>query len=291
MNADSAFVIGATHAVCQDYAVAGNGRLAEQARDANSPAAPYLILSDGCSSSSDTDIGARLLVKAAEQILLAYRPLASELAEMHKESARRALTWVKLAGLSPQAVDATLLTAHVRDGELIIGCSGDAVIVLQSSTGAFDVYAISYPSGYPLYPGYLHQPERLMASTDHGRINKEVKRFRCASAVEPLRLEEATISVSLTEVLTVKVCDYKHAVLLSDGIHSFFTTRQTETSKMAEDLPMDQTLKELISFKNFRGAFAGRRLKSFLKVCQSRGWQHRDDLSIGALYLGNPSGD
>ncbi|MFN2514557.1 MAG: protein phosphatase 2C domain-containing protein, partial [Pyrinomonadaceae bacterium] len=132
MNVDSAFIIGATHAVCQDYAVAGNGLPTHQARDENSPAAPYLILSDGCSSSPDTDIGARLLVKAAEQILLVYRPLASELPEMHKESAQRALTWAGLAGLSPQVVDATLLTAHVRGDELILGCSGDAVIVLQS---------------------------------------------------------------------------------------------------------------------------------------------------------------
>ena len=291
MNADSAFIIGVKHAVCQDYAVAGNGLMAEQTLNANSLDAPYLILSDGCSSSRDTDIGARLLVKAAEQILRAYRPLANELAEMHKESARRALTWAALAGLPPQVVDATLLTAHVRDDELILACSGDSVIALQSWAGVLDVYAISYPSGYPLYPAYSHQPERLLASTAHGRISKEVQRFRCASAAEPLRLEETTNSVSLTEVLPVKAGDYKHAVLLSDGIHSFFTTRQTETSKMVKDIPMDQIVKELTAFKNVRGAFAGRRLKSFLKGCQSRGWQHRDDLSIGALHLGDSSGD
>ena len=288
MNADSAFIIGATHAVCQDYAVAGNGLPTQQAVDANSKAAPYLILSDGCSSSPDTDIGARLLVKAAEQILLAaLRPLANELAEMHKESARRALIWAELAGLPPQAVDATLLSAHLNGDELILGCSGDGVIVLQSWAGALDVYAISYPSGYPLYPGYSHQPERLLALTDDGRVSKEVRRFRCPSMAEPLRLEETTTSVSLTEVFTVKASDYKHAVVLSDGIHSFFTTQQTETSKRVDDIPMEQILKELISFKNVRGAFAGRRLKSFLKGCQAMGWQHRDDLAIGALHLGD----
>jgi hypothetical protein len=288
MNADSVFIIGATHAVCQDYAVAGNGLLTHQVLDANLPAAPYIILSDGCSSSPDTDIGTRLLVKAAEQTLLApLRPSANEVAGMHKESARRALIWAGLAGLHPQAVDATLLTAHLSDDELILGCSGDGVIVLQSWAGAVDVYAISYPSGYPLYPGYLHQPERLLAMSNDGRVSKEVKRFRGASVAEPLRLEETTLSVSPTEVFSVKASDYKHAVLLSDGIHSFFTTEQTETSKKVEAIPMEQILKELISFKSLRGAFVGRRLKSFLKECHVRGLQHGDDLAIGALHLGD----
>src|SRR6266496_2217714 len=204
MNADSAFIIGASHTVCQDYAVAGHSLLTQRAPDINSAATPYIILSDGCSSSPDTDIGARLLVKAAEQILLApLRPLANELAEMHKESARRALLWAGIAGLQPQALDATLLTVHFSDDGLILGCSGDGVIALQSWAGELDVYVISYLSGYPLYPGYAHQPERLLALTDDGRISKEVRHFRCASITDSLLLEETTTSASLTEVFAV----------------------------------------------------------------------------------------
>jgi hypothetical protein len=288
MNADSAFIIGATHAVCQDYAVAGNGLPAQHTPSAGSFASPYLILSDGCSSSPDTDIGARLLAKAAEQLLLVgVRPLAHELAEMHSESALRALIWAELAGLRLQAVDATLITAHLSDDEFIIGCSGDGVIVLQSWAGAVDAYAISYPSGYPLYPGYAHQPERMLALTDDGSVSKEIRHFHCDSNAETLRLEETTTSVSPTEVFTVKSSDYKHAVVLSDGIHSFITTRQTETSKRVEAIPMEEILNDLIAFKSVHGAFVGRRLKNYLKVCQAKGWQHRDDLAIGALHLGD----
>jgi len=50
---------------------------------------------------------------------------------------------------------------------------------------------------------------------------------------------------------------------------------------------MEEILKELISFKSVRGAFVGRRLKSFLKDCRAKGRQHGDDLSIGALHLGD----
>jgi hypothetical protein len=203
---------------------------------------------------------------------------------MHEESARQALVWANLAGLTPHAVDATLLTAHLSNGQLILGCSGDGVIALRSWTGAFDVFAISYPTGYPFYPGYAHQPERLLALKDG--ISKTIDHFRCDSGAETLRLEESSTSGSHTEVFQVKAADYKYVVLISDGIHSFFSTKQTETSKRVEDIPMERIITELISFKSVRGAFVGRRLRIFLKECQSKGWQHRDDLAIGALHLG-----
>ena len=50
-HADAAFTIGKTHAVCQDYA------LAQNASDTSPLRATWL--SDGCSSSPHTDIGAR----------------------------------------------------------------------------------------------------------------------------------------------------------------------------------------------------------------------------------------
>lgn len=289
MNADSAFLIGATHAVCQDYAVAGNGTPDERAIVSNLQTDPYVILSDGCSSSPDTDIGARLLVKAAEQVLLKARaPTAQTLAESHQEAARRALRWAEMAGLRPQALDATLLTAHLSGDELIAGCSGDGVIVFQSCTGAIDAYSISYASGYPLYPAYAHQPERQLALEDKTRCcDKEVKHFRCVSATEPLRLEESWASSSLTEVFTVSVADYKYAAVFSDGLHSFFSTRQTQTTKRVEAISMEEALCELIAFKNVRGAFVRRRLKRFVKDCQTKGWQHLDDLSVGVLHAGD----
>ena len=288
MNADSVFIKGATHAVCQDYAVAGDRLPIQPAAETNSQVAPYVILSDGCSSSPDTDIGARLLVKAAEQILLTSgQPSASDLAAMHKEAARRALVLAELTGVSPQAVDATLLTVHLRGDELITGCSGDGVIVLQSRADVLDIYTISYASGYPLYPSYAHQPERLLALEQDGGTGKEVKHFRCASVEEPVRLVETSSGALLTEVLAVKASDYKLAVILSDGIHSFFTIRQTETGRRVEAITMEETLRELISFKSLRGAFVGRRVKRFIKDYLTRGWQQTDDLAVGALHLGD----
>lgn len=271
MNADSAFRVGSSHDVCQDYAAAG----------ACGSCGPYAVLADGCSSSPDTDVGARLLVKAAERLLReSGGPPADGLAELHAEAARLALSWAGLLGLRPQAVDATLLTAHLRGGELVVGCSGDGVICLQTTEGALDVYVVSYPCGYPVYPAYAHQPERLRALADAGLGSKEVTHLRADSAKGALRPAGVSEGGALTEVFAVGAAGYRVATLLSDGAHSFFRTEQ------AESIPAESVLPELVSFKNTRGAFVGRRMRGFLKDCQQKGWRHADDLSLAALHLG-----
>ena len=287
MNADSAFQIGASHAVCQDYSLAGACPPAALSGAPGPRASPYVILSDGCSSSPDTDVGARLLVRAAERTLLGLGGAAArDLAEVHTEAARLALTWAELLGLRPQAVDATLLTAHLDGGELVLGCSGDGVVCLQTRAGAVDVYSISYPSGYPLYPSYAHQPARLLALGDDGRPRKEVRHLRSASPEERLRPGGTSVVDSPTEVFSLKAADYKFAALFSDGVHSFFHPGQPGAGGRGEPVPLDEVLQDLISFKSTRGAFVGRRMKRFLKDCRQRGWQHADDLSVGALHLG-----
>jgi len=274
MNADCTFQIGATHSVCQDYVIARN--------DSQSP---YVILSDGCSSSPDTDIGARLLVKAAEQIVAVDH--ASEVEELHKASARVALDWAELIGVPPESVDATLLTAQVRGEKLIIGCSGDGVIVLESPEGVLEVHAISSPSGYPFYPAYAHQPERLAELVVKQRSRKELKHFRRDSAHGQLRLVRETSSDSLTEVFELNPLDYKYAAVASDGLHSFFQTQQSVSGKRVEAICLARVLDEFWSFKNSHGAFVERRMKKFKKDCDAKAWHHADDVAIGVIHLGD----
>jgi hypothetical protein len=133
----------------------------------------------------------------------------------------------------------------------------------------------------------MHQPRRLLALKDKESACKEVKHFRSASVEEPLLLRDTSNGGGLTEVFTVRARDYKYVALFSDGIGSFYCAQQTETSKRVEAVPFDEILRGLVSFKSTRGAFARRRMKSFLKDCQTRGWRHMDDLAVGALYLGD----
>lgn len=242
MNTDAFIDIGSTHAVCQDYAIARRG---------------YVILSDGCSSSPDTDIGARLLVRALDQALTAHA--TREIAELHAEAAYTALAWSKTLGLPAQSVDATLLSAHVANEDLIIACSGDGVIILETQAGVLDVHPISSPSGYPFYPSYLHQPDRLGEMVRHNRSSRTI-------------------------VFRFNAADYKYAAIATDGLTSFFHTQPAATGKRVEPVRLPDVLAELWSFKNSHGAFVQRRLKRFKKdTC----WQHADDLSLAVMHFGD----
>ena len=265
MNTDCSIDIGSSHLICQDYAIARDGAV---------------ILSDGCSSSTDTDIGARLLVKAAEKVLT-----RQGVEELHRVAAQIALGWANLIGVAPQSVDATLMTAHISGDNLIVACSGDGVIVLESQEGVLDVYAISSPSGYPLYPSYIHQPERLAELANTGRYGKELKHYRRESMHGQLNLLEIITSDSLTEVLKLKVSDYKYAAVASDGIDSFFHTQQSDNGKRVAAVCMTDVFHEFWSFKNSHGSFVERRMKRFKKDADAKGWQHADDLAVGVIHL------
>jgi hypothetical protein len=268
MNTDSGIQIGSTHSLCQDYVIARNG----SANDS------FVILADGCSSSPDTDIGARLLVKAAEKIFTEQG--IDDVEQLHKAAARLALDWAAAIGVRAQSVDATLMTAHVSGEELIIACSGDGVIVLESQNGAVDLYVISSPSGYPFYPCYINQPERLSELISNDRTTKEIKHY------SRFNLADVTTSDSLTEVFKLNASEYKYAAVASDGINSFFRTSKSPNGKRVEEVCLFDVIHEFWSFKNSHGAFVERRLNRFTKDIQANGWQHADDLSIGVIHLG-----
>ena len=250
-------MIGATHSVCQDYAVAKDS---------------YIILSDGCSTSPDTDIGSRLLVKAAEQqIQDRFNPET-----LNGDAAQLALSWAQAMNLPAQAVDATLLIALIDDDDLFISCSGDGVIVTETNDGRRDIYDISYPLGYPLYPAYVHQPDRFATMVNSGRSTKEVRHIR---NTEPSRSYPCD---SVTHVMRLPAKHYRFIALISDGVRSFFTTEEGTVAS----LDTLAVIAELVGFKSWNGQFVGRRVKRFMKDCQLNGWQHADDLSIGVICPG-----
>ena len=266
MNADCAFIIGSTHSICQDYAFARNN---------------YVIVADGCSTSPDTDIGARLIVRTASQLI--SNGDSDDVASLHGDASRIALQWANDIGLQPQSVDATLLTATVHDDDVIIGASGDGVIILASNSGALDVYSISFPSGFPLYPAYAHQSDRLLAWQGKPQAYREIRHFQAVSG--SLDLVESSTTTGLTETIRVKANDFRYVALITDGAHSFYKNENGTTSRHATSIAIEQVLHELLAFKGGHGAFVARRAKRFQKQCESNGWRHADDLALGAIYF------
>lgn len=230
MPASAAYAIGSSHTVCQDYARAGSDRA---------------LLSDGCSGSPDTDIGARLLVTAALQ-----EPTLD--GGLPARAAQTARGWAALQGLAvpdrtPGCLDATLLLAW-RDGDHLRALiAGDGAVAVRYRSGETACHRIDH-GPTPPYPIYHHQPARL------------------AHLAAPSAPVCFSVPVSEVDLLAV----------LSDGVFTF--------TGPAGPVPAAEIAAELLAVRAPVGDFFTRRLRRFrTRTCAARGWSHSDDLSIAGV--------
>ena len=276
MIPDCSTSIGSTHAVCQDYARCGEGQ-----------DGPYVLLSDGCSSSHDTDIGARLLVLAAEKYVnWGYK------VSMHdypKAVIEEAYSHAKRIGLQETCLDATLMAVRMIDGSLVATVYGDGMIA-QRIRGNIFVSEVSYPDGYPNYMSY-------MLNEDRSQATKALRSPRILSfEIRPDGMTSETGDIEMGCDFYYKYVDSEadFVALISDGATSFIKPVVSETSKKAENVPLHEVLRGLLAFKslpqhgdrsNLQTGFVRRRMQKFLKESSKNGWQHYDDLSVGAVAL------
>ena len=152
IHTDALSVLGSTHFVCEDYVVHGG------------ETHPYVILADGCSSSKDTDIGARILVKVAERC---FGKLAQDgmhifddegfvFNQMFSVIITEANTIARVMGLDSSCLDATLIIAMVMDNAIRVLMLGDGFVgsVMTDGVNGVQVYRQSYSMNAPYYLSY-----------------------------------------------------------------------------------------------------------------------------------------
>ncbi|BDI28095.1 hypothetical protein CCAX7_001460 [Capsulimonas corticalis] len=276
MNCDCAFFIGADHKICQDYALCSGG-----------DDSCAVVLSDGCSSSPDTDIGARLLVKAAagSMSLIDVIPDPFEsLDRYHQQTLRLAALGCNVIRLDPACLDATLMTIKANAEGFVVSCYGDGVFALLRRDGVAEIYSIDFADGYPHYLSYLLHPERhdeFEAWTSN--IKHVTRQLLPRDGSEP----NTRVSDAAVEFYYGSAADYLFAVAISDGIFSFTEAPQPGSPQPGRTLPLEDVLTPLLDFKNASGEFVQRRLQAFLRTCALRRWRHSDDLAMAAIYLGD----
>lgn len=279
MSADFFFKMGATHSVCQDYAVAGE--TADGVR--------YAVVSDGCSGgavpgvpgSPFTDFGARFLVKAAERraigIAGGFWPAKSILADA--QAAARVLS------LPASALDATLIAAAVQgDGQVQVFQCGDGVVIYRERSGRIRYCSPEFAGNQPFYLSYQRDQallQRYCELTQEATVTCGM-RIQLPGA-EPCWTRSAS-SVSVEQLKTdwsvFDPADVDLILLCSDGILSFQRTG-------GESVPVEEVIDQLLAIKSYQGQFVGRRCHNFFgKFCQENDWTHADDVAIAGIYLG-----
>lgn len=266
INTDIFLKIGDQHKVCEDYIIAGNDPV------------QYIILADGCSSSNNTEMGARILCHLAKQYLH-YR---IDDVYAHSVNYNKMGNWVihnaelvaRQLGLSISCLDATLLVSYCLDNHVHTFLYGDGVIITEDMNGHIKVNSIEFTNNAPYYLSYRIDPnrDRIYYENKNSMIlafeNDDDKGMRVEFAYDAIY----AVEYSLHEFKKVFVC--------SDGIRSFIRKDPRERQM----IPVHGIIQPMVDFKNVKGEFLKRRLKRALKNFEENEIGHVDDLSIGA-YL------
>ena len=296
-TADCAFAIGADHAVCEDYGLSHCGIRPEPS---------FVALADGCSSSVDTDIGARLLCHAVARrfklragALRANPDTVFEPPFAPDAVVRDADAWRAIMRLPVDALDATVAVIYENEtGAAEVKLVGDGVVAARRRDGrGIDYVEVNCSLNAPTYLSYLvkRAPHAggVMPLQAYQAAGGGVRQMRVHNAGAPqfvvddrtwtdLRLDASGDAKSVALEWTFEPDAYDVVAVMTDGVSSFRKVGPGGTTPV----PVPDVLRQLMGFKTSTAGFVKRRLRRFLKrYCQTQNWRHSDDLAIGALAL------
>lgn len=259
MNTDSAFITGNSHRKCEDYARSGNN---------------YVLVSDGCSSSTDSDFGARILVKISENLIVNNKWNPRDAIVMTNNSCKN-------LGLKNESSDATLITAIVDGNNVNISAFGDGFIFIEYKDGKRKIIDISYPSGYPYYLNYIHDPSRIKIIQKEYEEKKSFKTIEITDENgETIKNTECFNPNLINEFsISEKIENINFIAIMTDGISSF-VEKKTKNNVSKIDI-----IKDLCCFKNTVGEAAQRRMNAFVKNIKLKDIINEDDLSLGVIFF------
>jgi len=280
-NTDSFFAIGKTHMVCEDYA--RSGRTEERH--------PYAIVCDGCSSSKDTDIGARALATSLAARIEDLCTGKHSVDRVMGDAAAHANMALFAAKVTDRALDATVVAAYrvEKDGKegVQVSMRGDGVVVARMRDGNIFIETIDHLHNAPRYLNY---------DLDLGRMAGYVKKFGDKNMSKVTTHRQDGWDMAFTNEFEGHPNDWFFdaetwdlVMVLSDGVHTFQQKVTGNTSQTLVDVPVEQVVTQLLQIKGTKGEFLKRRCHKFLtKFCEENQWQHYDDFSAAAIWMEGP---
>jgi len=278
VNSDSYYEIGAGHVFCQDYADHGTFNIL--GKDYT-----YAIVSDGCSGSKDSDIGARLLAKSfpmcIRHLLMHKNDLS--LANLEIEFSE---TWgLKQVYAGPLGMDATIVAmvySHADD-TLYSFAWGDGKIYYafksQNPQGDY-LNDITFKSNAPFYLSYLQDKSRITEYEKAFGLDYANHQGYIITPTNCVALPESFKSgqKSFSEVYKNASQTLRFASVFSDGIDTY---QKKDNPNMS--MGRHVLFGEIAGYKNFNGEFVKRRMIAFKKQCAKDGWIHYDDVSAATI--------
>lgn len=287
MNTDSFFQQGASHEVCEDYALHGEG---------------HVILSDGCSNGGgpplDTDWGSRLICKAAQQHIDLLRDKNWYLFNMWV-GAQCQKVLETYPALNPDCVTATLVAALRSSESVLTYMVGDGVTGGKRRDGSWEVCLYEYQRGgsrdaaapYYLKYGWREGERKKYFELFGGKVKRTIWTGDLMDEQKTLLVNTDEIQLNPEEPFFWReymLSDYEFVFVGTDGVTSFYENVQTETSKHTEPVHVLDALRVLLDVNSSNPGFLRRQRQWAWKrnvtgTLLRRNWHSADDVSLGAI--------
>ena len=271
--ADHYFHIGSRHysagKPCQDYAIS-----------ASNEDSASVIVSDGCSSGGNTDVGSRVLALATLQALRGFSSeknleAVTDTQKKVMQSVQTSLCLVKSDLL------ATCVYAFMDRHGGFVHILGDGVIAIRYRNGETRITRTDWMNNAPFYPIYDTVDAQLLLHNAYlgDPEGTPLKVSRSFQKAEESSLEEEL--VSFTEAQKGIVIRFSRNDLEEIEFVAVFSDGVTQI----ENVDWRDAVGNFLAFKNTEGEFAKRRMIRGIKDFQKLGKGPIDDISYAVIKI------
>lgn len=306
VNSDYFLVQGDTHRMTEDYVLTNDREVIfrDSDPDRKKPLPgkiigdPFAIVSDGCSGSEHTDVGARLLGLAAKQTLY-----TSVTPHSFCESVLRSSHAVsRVLQLPINCLDATLLAIRTNTQKTHYEpiMVGDGFFAGKNCDKSIFFYQYTFAKNAPFYVRYTFDPENLKGYFEKFGTRYSVRYVRmipnpqvqCGFQIVsesntdfdlPTDLENGApfwFTPPMKDMFSV--ANLEAAAVISDGAESFISQIQGQVSKMVDP---EHIVWEVMNFKRYGGTFVANRCSKAFDLFRKRNWVNQDDFGMTAIHI------
>lgn len=289
LSADHHFSIGQEHVIsgkpCQDHALSvADGSMA------------CAVISDGCSTGGETDMGARVLTFASVAAIKAYHSRHKETPFLTSSGEQGVVTEVdaqqrivlgtvrEALGLARNDMLATCGYAFVTGEGGVMHLAGDGVVATRLRDGTIEMSKFDWGK-IPFYPQYLEEFGGIGYVREHGgpkavALTEETWVYAPKSGTPFSHVGNIARTVEdgmrgITKLLTKEVItdQLDTVAVFTDGV------------LRVDGVDWKNVVAMLMEFKTTEGVFVKRRLKRALKDFRTWGKGPMDDIAYAAIRI------
>lgn len=260
-NVDSVYCIGASHTDCQDFALHGE-----------IDNISYGIISDGCSGSTLSEIGSRILVMALEESIKKVKDLDYySIIAIWLNKLEDFIRILPSIGLDEHVLAATIGFFIIKDNKCLISLIGDGAISFKDKNGNISIDRIECEHNAPVYPYYLLKENYNL------KIYKEQKKEFCTKLNGTCLNTDPIFGIPIYLKNFSNLNDFQNISICSDGIFSF-------SSAKSGSVEIDSIISQLLTIKSPAKFFLKRKWNFFKKIiCPADTIVHDDDFSMVSI--------